>query len=269
MLIFDSHTHSKFSADSHEEPQNMAEAAIRNGVSGFCVTDHYDCDEVPLFGNVQRLSGSRDAVVALRKQYAGRLTIHRGIELAQGTMRPDEAESALTLGDYDFILGSVHAARWREDFYWVDYKNPPYPLGQMIEEYFEACLRLARWDRVDAIAHLGYLKRYATARDGVPLDYTPCEALIEEILRTVIATGKALEVNTSGFRYGLAEFIPDPGVLRRYRELGGERITIGSDAHTAADIGAGHREAQRLLRELDYRYYAFYEARKPRMIPLG
>ena len=150
----------------------------------------------------------------------------------------------------------------------MDYRRPPQPLPQLVREYFEACLQLARWDRVDALAHLGYLRRYA-ARDGVSLDYTPCRELIDQILRTLIETGKALELNTSGFRYGLPEWIPDIGVWRRYRALGGELVTIGSDAHRPCDIGAGHREAQALLRELGFRWFCYYRARRPVMVPLA
>lgn len=268
MPIYDSHTHSRFSTDGHEEPRTMAESALRAGVDGFCITDHYDCDQILTFSDLGQVRQTQAAAAALRKEYAGKIEIRRGIELAQGPMRPDEAAPALAMGEYDFILGSVHASRWREDFYAVDYNCPPYPMEELIRGYFEACLALARWDKVDAVAHLGYLKRYATARDRVVLDYSPCEELIEEVLRTVIATGKALEINTSGFRYGLEEYIPTESILARYRAMGGELVTIGSDAHNAEDIGAHHREAQRMLRELGFRWYAFFRARRPEMIPL-
>lgn len=268
MPVFDSHTHSRFSADGHEEPRDMAETALRSGVDGFCITDHYDCDEIPGFSDLERVRHTRSAVKCLQEEYDGRIEVRRGIELAQGPMRPDEAAAALAEGEYDFIMGSVHAAWWKEDFYWMDYRRPPYPLAQIVREYFEACLALAQWDKVDAVAHLGYLKRYATARDHVTLDYAPCEELIEEILRTIITTGKALEVNTSGFRYGLSEFIPSESILARYRTLGGELVTIGSDGHNAVDIGAHHHEAQRMLRELGFRWYAFYRGRRPHMLPL-
>ena len=66
----------------------------------------------------------------------------------------------------------------------MDYRDPPHPLPVLIREYFENCLAVARWDQVDALAHLGYLKRYAI-RDGVTLDYTPYDDLIDEILRTL------------------------------------------------------------------------------------
>ena len=137
----------------------------------------------------------------------------------------------------------------------------------LLREYFENCLAVARWDKPDAIAHLGFLKRYAV-RDGVTLDYTPYNDLIEEILRTLIATGKALEVNTSGFRYGLPEWIPGIEIWRRYRAMGGELVTIGSDAHRPEDIGAGHKEAQQMLRELGFTRFFYFRARKPVAVKL-
>ena len=189
------------------------------------------------------------------------------MELAQGVLCPNEAREPLALTDYDYILGSVHAGRWREDYYWMDYRDPPHPLPVLMREYFENCLAVAHWDKVDALAHLGYLKRYAI-RDGVTLDYTPYDDLIDEILRTLIATGKALEVNTSGFRYGLPEWIPGIEIWRRYRAMGGELVTIGSDAHRPEDIGAGHKEAQRMLRELGFTRFFYFRARKPVAVEL-
>ena len=149
----------------------------------------------------------------------------------------------------------------------MDYRNPPHPMEVLLREYFENCLAVARWDKPDAIAHMGYLGRYAV-RDGVTLDYTPYNDLIDEILRTLIATGKALEVNTSGFRYGLPEWIPDISIWRRYRAMGGELVTIGSDAHRPEDIGAGHKEAQQMLRELGFSYFFYFRARKPVAVKL-
>lgn len=212
-MIFDTHTHSKYSADSSAEPQEMLQAALRGGLAGLCVTDHFDCDRIPELCTLENLRAAKRAFDPLQQQYAGRLTVLRGVELAQGVLCPNEAGAALSLTDYDYVLGSLHAARWRQDYYFMDYRRPPQPLPQLVREYFEACLQLARWDRVDALAHLGYLRRYA-ARDGVSLDYTPCRELIDQILRTLIETGKALELNTSGFRYGLPEWIPDIGVWR-------------------------------------------------------
>ena len=275
-VIFDSHTHSRFSADSKAEPRDMMEAALKKGLAGLCdiamvfqnyaLYPHLTVRQNIMFP-LENLRGAKAALEPLRQEYAGRLEVLRGVELAQGVLCPNEAREPLALTGYDYILGSVHAGRWREDYYWMDYRDPPHPLPVLIREYFENCLAVARWDQVDALAHLGYLKRYAI-RDGVTLDYTPYDDLIDEILRTLIATGKALEVNTSGFRYGLPEWIPGIEIWRRYRAMGGELVTIGSDAHRPEDIGAGHKEAQRMLRELGFTRFFYFRARKPVAVEL-
>ena len=83
-MIFDSHTHSRFSADSKAEPRDMMEAALKKGLAGLCVTDHYDCDEIPAFCTLENLRGAKAALEPLRQEYAGRLEVLRGVELAQG-----------------------------------------------------------------------------------------------------------------------------------------------------------------------------------------
>ena len=119
MMIFDSHTHSRFSSDSRAEPREMMEAALAKGLMGLCVTDHFDCDEIPAFCTLENLRGAKAALEPLREEYAGRLELLRGVELAQGVMCPNEAREALALTDYDYVLGSVHAGRWREDYYQI------------------------------------------------------------------------------------------------------------------------------------------------------
>ena len=110
-MIFDSHTHSRFSADSKAEPRDMMEAALKKGLAGLCVTDHYDCDEIPAFCTLENLRGAKAALEPLRQEYAGRLEVLRGVELAQGVLCPNEAREPLALTGYDYILGSVHAGR--------------------------------------------------------------------------------------------------------------------------------------------------------------
>ena len=203
--------------------------------------------------------------------------------LRQSTMNHSGEIGVISYGDDEMTIKRINYVDG-EDWLKLVPLNPAYPPRRiegvdleschiigipqvLIREYFENCLAVARWDQVDALAHLGYLKRYAI-RDGVTLDYTPYDDLIDEILCTLIATGKALEVNTSGFRYGLPEWIPGIEIWRRYRAMGGELVTIGSDAHRPEDIGAGHKEAQRMLRELGFTRFFYFRARKPVAVEL-
>ncbi len=105
-MIFDSHTHSRFSTDSKAEPRDMMEAALKKGLAGLCVTDHYDCDEIPAFCTLENLRGAKAALEPLRQEYAGRLEVLRGVELAQGVLCPNEAREPRALTGYDTSWGA-------------------------------------------------------------------------------------------------------------------------------------------------------------------
>ena len=48
--------------------------------------------------------------------------------------------------------------------------------------------------------------------------------------------GKGIELNTGGFKYGLGHPNPCEDIIKRYKELGGEIITLGSDAHKCESL---------------------------------
>ena len=87
-------------------------------------------------------------------------------------------------------------------------------------------------------------------------------------MKHLIENGKCLEVNTGGFKYGLGEPNPCAGILKRYRQLGGELVTIGSDAHEPRYLGYDFSRAAALLTDLGFRYYTVFQQRMPRQIPL-
>ena len=86
---------------------------------------------------------------------------------------------------------------------------------------------------------------------------------LEAILDLLIEKGKGLEVNSSGYRYGLDSPHPNLAILKRYREKGGRIVTLGSDAHQTDQLGAGLAEAAELLREAGFSEYAVFRERRP------
>ena len=100
------------------------------------------------------------------------------------------------------------------------------------------------------------------------VSYTHLDVYKRQILEVLIAQGRALECNTGGYKYGLGEPNPSASVLKRYRELGGELITIGSDAHESRHLGYAFSQANSLLKECGFRYYTVYQNRKPCFYPL-
>ncbi len=82
----------------------------------------------------------------------------------------------------------------------------------------------------DVLGHMDYIVRYGR-HQAKEYNWKNCSDLIDEILRWLIEHGKGIEMNMAGFKYGLGFCHPYPEIIRRYRELGGEIITVDSDAH--------------------------------------
>ena len=99
-------------------------------------------------------------------------------------------------------------------------------------------------------------------------DYALVRDLIDEILQVLIMKNKALEVNSGGFKYGLNQPNPRLEILKRYRELGGHRITLGSDAHKPEQLGIGFEETKRLLKSCGYDTLTIFKKRTPIELPL-
>ena len=86
---------------------------------------------------------------------------------------------------------------------------------------------------------------------------------VEEILKQVIADGKGIEVNTSSHRYGLRDTMPSADILKLYRDLGGEILTIGSDSHKPEHLGMYIEETKKFLKDLGFRRFCTYEKMQP------
>ena len=195
------------------------------------------------------------------------LEIRRGVELGQALLRPEAAERVLSEPGIDFVLGSLHNTTSGLDYYWMKFTDRALCLKQL-EEYLDYLLRLCATDWMDALAHLTYPLRYMHFRDGVDVDLHPFDDLVREILKRLAERGKALELNTSGYRQGMGEPLPSAYILRMYRELGGELITIGTDAHDPEDMADGLERGAALLEACGFRYVTLYKNRKPIQIRL-
>ena len=89
------------------------------------------------------------------------------------------------------------------------------------------------------------------------------EDIVYEILKIVIADGKGIEVNTANVRYHLKNTTPCKGILKMYKELGGEILTIGSDSHAPGQLGFNIAQSQEMLKDLGFEYFCTFEKMKP------
>lgn len=266
--IFDSHVHTEHSFDAKDSVEVICAQAQERGVMGISFTDHYECDRVEQFrcGEIEKTFSQ---LPRYQEQYWGQLRITKGIELGQPHQAPDEADRILAAHpDLDFVLGSVHVGAPLTDVSEMNFNDPAIRVSDILDYYFRACYDLAVWGRFDVMAHLGYPERYIWGRYRIPVDFTPYEDLIHATLERLIQTGKGLEVNTSGYRQGLGKTIPVLRIIKEYRQLGGEIVTLGSDAHRAEDVAADFDIAMDILTSAGFRYFAFYRERQPVMLRL-
>lgn len=267
--ILDSHVHTENSVDGQDSLEKICRAALERGVMGFAVTDHYECDRAAELG-CDQIEETFRALPRFQEEYKGRLRITKGIELGQPQEAPEAADRILGRHpDLDVVVGSFHNGVPRLDVSQVDFNDHDVRVSDVLAYYFQGCYDLAVWGKFDVMAHFGYPERYIWGRYRIPVDFTPYEDLIHATLQRLVRDGKALEINTAGYRQGLGKTIPVLRIIRQYRELGGELVTLGSDAHRAEDIAADFEVAMDILSGVGYRYFAFYRERQPVMIRLA
>ena len=270
MYIADSHIHSLFSGDCQEKLENIFKYAIENDIDEVTITDHLDPD-FP--------SGSSDfhfdldeyiqTIEGFRSKLQGNLKINTGIEFGLQPHLIDEFTRVADNKNLDFIIGSTHCARGRDPL------NDNFFLGLTKDEahevYFEETLKNAKiFKEISVYGHLDFIKRYGrnVHRDFNTINYKKHWGIIEEILKTLIANNSGLEINTSAYRYGTSEPYPSDLILKKYRELGGELVTIGSDSHIASQLTKDFDRAYQLLKDCGFDYYTVFNRRKPKFIKL-
>ena len=260
-MLIDYHLHSQFSCDSHTNMDEICQAAIQTGLTEIAFTDHMDYNYPHQYENhyIHDLDNYLETIERYRTRYAGQLTIRSGIEIGLEQHRLDDYRALLKRYHFDFIIGSVHEingmAVSQKAFFQGKTKREV--CRQSYSNLLD-CIR--RFDDFDVIGHLDYCKRYC------PFPYEPGDHLlamdlITELLSELIRRGKGLEVNTSGYRHCSAMCLPHFDILRHYRQLGGTRITIGSDSHRAQYVGFRSRETTDVLKALGFRHISTFQNR--------
>ncbi len=265
-MLCDFHIHTSFSGDSDTPPEKQIEQAICLGMERICITDHHDYDVTSFCNFELDIPAYLAAMKTLKEQYQDKIQIEIGIELGLQRHINDYLETLTKQFHFDYIIGSSHFIDGLDPYEPAFYENRPET--EAYRRFFQISMeRIQAMDCFDSYGHLDYVVRYGPTKNSMyrPSDY---EEYIDAILKTLIQRGKALECNTGGFRYGLGHPNPCEDILRRYRQLGGELITIGSDAHTPDYLGYEFNLAAKLLKECGFRFYTVYHNRQPEFLPL-
>lgn len=266
-IFYDCHLHSSFSADSETPAEAMIQRAISIGLSGMCFTEHLDTDcppEGPDF--YLDLPAYFEKLSALRERFRDVIDIRIGLEFGIQPQCTKLLPALASQYPFDFIIASQHFIDGRDPYY------PSFFEGTCEEtcyiRYFDEIREnLDRYSDFDTLGHLDYIVRYGPNRNR-EYTYRRYADHIDPILHRLIDGGKCLELNTGGLKYGLGEPNPCREVLKRYHDLGGELITVGSDAHAPEHIAYDFATAETILKETGFRYYTVFRERKAMQLPL-
>lgn len=275
--MFDYHMHSEYSGDipkgKGSSVSDLCETAVEKGFSEIAITDHYDIDGI-YYGAFPMLDieGVYSDILSARAKCCGKLSILFGIEIGQACHMPLETNRLLARYPFDYIIGSVHAVRGIIDFSLLKMETmSDTELMNLWERYLTEMKELIVWGNFYTLAHLTYPFRYMkfAGREKLLDLEKKGRDCFEDILKAIIQKGISLEVNTSGLRQGLGTTMPGDDLIRFYKELGGELITIGSDAHRAVDLGANIKETTAKLKSMGFDYITKYKERKPIMVKIN
>lgn len=263
----DSHLHTSFSADSDTPPRLQIERAIALGMPSLCITDHQDFDGPPdVMDFTFDTAAYWDTLLRLKEEYRDRIELRIGVELGIQPDIPTDLASYAASWPFDFVIGSVHFCEGMDPYYPKFYKGRPEEAAY--RSYFETELQgFQAYDCFDVAGHLDYVVRYGPNKNAL-YTYEKYRDIFDEILNVLIEKGKGLECNTAGFKAGLGHPHPTEAILKRYREMGGEILTLGSDAHRPEHMAFHFDQIGDLLKSCGFRYYTVFKERKPEFLPL-
>jgi histidinol-phosphatase (PHP family) len=269
IIMFDLHIHSTFSADSKMDAIDACNASIAIGLQGIAFTDHLDIDfpgtGIEFMIDFDTYSPFMDN---LKNKFKSQLKVLKGIEVGIQPHVMEQTSEIVNKYDFDYVLGSIHILNKLDP---CDPEHRLYldrPQKEVYRHYLNEILFMIRnFKDFDVLGHIDYIRRY-DCNDVKLLLYKDYTEVIDEVLKELIAKGKGYEINTGGFRYKLDPALADINILKRYKELGGEIVCTGSDAHSTRHIADGFESAKEMLINAGFKYFTYFEKRSPVFIKL-
>lgn len=272
MMFADYHVHTEFSDDSTYPMEQVVKDAISMKMDEICFTDHvdygikddWDCGHPIQYRGAEPLANVDypvyDARIReLQSLYKWHIDIKMGIEFGIQTHTISQYEYLFQKYPFDFIILSIHQVENKE-FWTQDFQKGKSQKEYNMQYYEEMLHVVNQYQNYSVLGHMDLITRYD--KNGI-YPFEKVEPIISEILKIVIQNGKGIELNTSYHRYGLQDTTPSVNILKRYHELGGDIITIGSDSHSPGQLGAYMNEAKQLLKHLGFRYFCTYDQMHP------
>lgn len=260
--MFDCHMHSNFSTDSNMDAADACVKALQLGLKGVAFTDHLDI-EYPNTDESFNIDYNQyfSEISAVKANFKGRLNVLRAIEVGIQPNVIDESLKIIKSHPFDYVLASVHIIDGI-DPYERDYYKDRSKLDAYERYLKEIYFMITHFDNFDMVGHFEYIIRYAEYVDR-SIRYTDHSDVFDCILKELIRQGRGFEVNTGTYRDPAVQVEYDAALLKRYRELGGELVCLGSDAHRINHIGLRFDYFAQMIRDAGFKYTVHYENRKP------
>lgn len=263
--MFDYHVHTSYSNDCTFDMERYILPAIEKKLKGICFTDHVDID-YPSTSIEFQLDYLKyiNEIKKLKDKYSDMLEIFIGIEFGMQSHILSDDKSFFQNKSFDYILGSIHAAG-KKELYGGDFMFAKSDHLGILDYFNDMIFCVKNFDCYNNLGHLDAISRYVSKGSFTASKYME---YIDEVLKIVIQKGKGIELNTSGKRYSLPYFHPEPSIIKLYKQLGGEIITLGSDSHNPSTLGDSFDEAIYILQSSGFKYYTIYRSSKPEFIKL-
>lgn len=263
----DYHMHSHNSGDSTAPMGDMVRSAIEKGLKEICFTEHLDLD-YPDFPDLPpekfdlNIPAYKNELLKYKERYKDKITVKFGIEVGMQPQVTDENMKIVGENDFDFVIASVHLVDKRDPFY-ADFWSQG-SVEDTFRRYFEITSEnIKLFTDFDVLGHLDYIARYVPEGDTT-YSYERFKDQIDEILSYLARNGKGLDFNSKVLSRG-DNLLPNPcpAALKRFKELGGEIITFGSDAHRPETIGCEFEKMRQIALECGFTHYYTFDHRVP------
>lgn len=270
-ILADYHMHTHHSGDNDSQMIDMVERAMELGLKDICITEHHDYDYVYVIPDDDEMftldfDAYYKEYVQIAEKFRDKINVQFGVELGVQDHIGDELRKIVSSHPFDFVIASSHLCH-RKDTYFPYFFEGRRDTEAFLEYFQSIYENICAFNDYDVYGHLDYVVRYAPERDK-NYRYADYALLLDDILGKIISDGHGLEINTGGLRKGLKNTNPSIDILKRYREMGGEIITVASDAHSPEEIGSHFLEAAEILKESGFKNYTIFKERKPIFKPL-
>lgn len=261
MYLCDYHLHSDISVDGDDSISALAKVLCQKGFDEFAVTDHLDVNYHYTMQNFRKFYDPEryfHELFVARERFP--IQIKSGIEIGQPYHCIDVCRTVMRQFSYDFVILSLHTTKQYGDISKVDYSK--ISAHEVMQEYFSELYDTLDFEDYDVLGHIDFPKRYML-RAGIEIDMMDYMDEQRQLLQKALRQGKGIELNLSGIRKGLGYYHPTMPVLKMYRELGGEIITVGEDGHRISEAGCKITEGYEILRQAGFSYFCTFSNRKP------